>query len=902
MLDHDHRVALVDQAVQHAEQLGDVLEVQAGGRLVEDVDRPPRRAPLQLGRELHALGLAAGQRRGRLAQAHVAEPDVDQRVHVPPDRVDRLEEDRGLLDRHVEHLGDRLALVVHLERLAVVAGPVAHLAGHVDVGQEVHLDLDRAVAGAVLAAAALDVEREPARLVTAGLGLGGLGEQLADAVEHPGVGRGVGPRRPPDRALVDVDGLVDVLEPGDLAVPTGHVLGRVQVPGQRLGQDVVDQRALARPGHPGDGHHAAERELHRHVAQVVLGRALHAERLAVARAPDGGHRDAAASGQVRTGQRLLVGQQLLHRARHDDVAAVLTRAGADVDDVVGGADRVFVVLDDDQGVAQVAQPDERVDQPPVVALVQADARLVEHVQDADQARADLRGQPDALRLATGQAAGRPGQREVLEADVEQEPQPFADLLDHPLGDGGLALGEHQPAHERLGVCDRQVRDLGDVEPADRDGQRGGLEPGALARVAGALAHEAGEPVARVVALGLGEPAPHVRQRALEAGVVARAPPVAVDVGDPQRALDAVEDHVLDLGRQVLERGVDREVVHLCERAEDRLEVARDVHRVPRHHRVVGQALAAVGHDQVGVDLHARAEARARRAGTPRRVERELAGLQLLQRDVVVVRAGQLLGVPAVPLGVALGHVDELDLDDALGEVERGLDRVGQALLDGRLGRQPVDHHLDVVADLLVERGRVGELVDLTVDAHAGEALRDVGAHQLDVLALAAAHDRGEHHEPGALGQLEQPVDDLLRRLPGDGLAALGAVRVADARVQQAQVVVDLGDRAHRRARVAAGRLLVDRHGGAEALDEVDVGLVHLPQELAGVRGQRLDVAALALGEDRVERQRRLARAGQPGEDDEGIARKLEAHVPQVVLARTSDDQAFSHPHHVRRGP
>ena len=41
----------------------------------------------------------------------------------------------------------------------------------------------------------------------------------------------------------------------------------------------------------------------------------------------------------------------------------------------------------------------------VVALVQADARLVEHVEHADQAGADLGGEPDALRLAARQRAG-----------------------------------------------------------------------------------------------------------------------------------------------------------------------------------------------------------------------------------------------------------------------------------------------------------------------------------------------------------------------------------------------------------------------------------------------------------------------------------------------------------------
>ena len=83
-------------------------------------------------------------------------------------------------------------------------------------------------------------------------------------------------------------------------------------------------------------------------------------------------------------------------------AAVFAGARAQIDDVVRHADRLLVVLDDDERVAHVAQPDQGLDQPVVVALVQADGRLVEDVQDTDQAGADLRGEPDALRLTAGQ--------------------------------------------------------------------------------------------------------------------------------------------------------------------------------------------------------------------------------------------------------------------------------------------------------------------------------------------------------------------------------------------------------------------------------------------------------------------------------------------------------------------
>ena len=171
------------------------------------------------------------------------------------------------------------------------------------------------------------------------------------------------------------------------------------------------------------------------------------------------------------------------------------------------------------------------------------------------------------------------------------------------------------------------------------------------------------------------------------------------------------------------------------------------------------------------------------------------------------------------------------------------------------------------------------------------------AEHLRVLPLAAADHRGQHLEAGALRQRHQPVDDLLRRLPADRLAADRAVRTSGPRVQQPEVVVDLGDGADGRARVAAGRLLVDRDRRRQSLDEVHVRLVHLTQELPRVRRQRLDVPSLALGEDGVEGEARLPGPGQPGEDDERVPRQLERDVAQIVLASTANDEPVSHAGH-----
>ena len=95
----------------------------------------------------------------------------------------------------------------------------------------------------------------------------------------------------------------------------------------------------------------------------------------------------------------------------------------------------------------------------------------------------------------------------------------------------------------------------------------------------------------------------------------------------------------------------------------------------------------------------------------------------------------------------------------------------------------------------------------------------------------------QDQQAAAFGHVHDAVDDLRGRLLGDRLAAVGAVGLADAGVEQAQVVVDLGHGADGRARVAARPLLVDRDGRAEPFDLVDVGFLHQAQELAGVGGE-----------------------------------------------------------------
>jgi hypothetical protein len=375
------------------------------------------------------------------------------------------------------------------------------------------------------------------------------------------------------------------------------------------------------------------------------------------------------------------------------------------------------------------------------------------------------------------------------------------------------------------------------------------------------------------------------QDALEREHVAALAPHRVAIGDVELlAAGPVQEEVALLVGQVLPRGLEVDLVAVGDRLDHLLVEARVDDR-PRHERALRDRERRIGHDQVGIDLALRAEPGAARARAVRRVEREDAGRELGQRDTVV-GAGELLGV---------GHgcaVDDRDLDQALGQPQRRLDGVSEARPQPRLHHEPVDDDRDRVPDLLVEIDRLLEQPIFAVDLDAREAVGAQLVEQVLVLALARAHDRCVDREPRALGERQHLLDDLLGRLARDLAAARGAVWPADPGVEQPQVVVDLRDRADRRARVSGRRLLVDRDRRREPLDGVDVGLVHLAQELARVRRQRLDIAALALGVERVERQARLAGSRKAGDDDELLARQLDGDVAEIVLARTPDDDGI----------
>ncbi len=70
----------------------------------------------------------------------------------------------------------------------------------------------------------------------------------------------------------------------------------------------------------------------------------------------------------------------------------------------------------------------------VVALVQADGWLVQHIEHAGQAGADLRGEANALAFTARERPGGACQGQIVETDIVEEFQAGANFLQDAGGD------------------------------------------------------------------------------------------------------------------------------------------------------------------------------------------------------------------------------------------------------------------------------------------------------------------------------------------------------------------------------------------------------------------------------------------------------------------------------------
>ena len=453
--------------------------------------------------EFQALCFAAGQRRHGLAEAQVIQADIGERRQAHTHFGVGGKELERLRDGEVEYVGDALrreagTRELNLEDFRPIAPAIAIGTAQVHIRQELHLDVLEAVAAAGGAAAVAGVETERAGGVLAFLGLRQFGEQVADGIEGADVAGGIRAGGAADAALIDHDDVIDEIGAVEGAVGAG-VFGGFALGAQQGGiEHIVDQGGFAGAADAGDAHEALQRDLDVDGLEVVLGGAVEAQAPgrwalrgpAACRLARQGQFDALAAEQIVGGERALGAGEFRHRSVENDFAAVLARAGPDVEHAIRGLHHLRVVFDHHQRVAGIAQALHDADDAADVSRVQADGRLIQHEQRTDQGRAERGGEVDALYFAAGERARLAIEIEVAQAHVGEIFQARADFTQQQVGGIVERRGQCEGGEELQASVDREQHQLANIESgaarspvADAPEQRVGLQAGAVAGAA-----------------------------------------------------------------------------------------------------------------------------------------------------------------------------------------------------------------------------------------------------------------------------------------------------------------------------------------------------------------------------------------------------------------------------------
>ncbi len=239
--------------------------------------------------------------------------------------------------------------------------------------------------------------------------------------------------------------------------------------------------------------------------------------------------------------------------------------------------------------------------------------------------------------------------------------------------------------------------------------------------------------------------------------------------------------------------------------------------------------------------------------------------------------------------IACNHIDD---DHPFTPTQRRLYRIAQPGLEIRFrfrrNDQPVDHQLNIMFFVFGQFETLLKFGCHPVDPGPNKAIRPgLGQHILKSTLTTFGH-RGQQLKAGSGREAGHLLDNLLGTLLFDLAPAVVAMRCADPGKEDPQIVVHLGNRADRTARIFANLLLLNGNGRAQTADEIDLGLFHLPQKLAGIGRETLHVTPLPLGIERIKGQRRFTTAAHPAKNNHLVTGNLQVNAFEVVFLSPFD--------------
>ncbi len=203
-----------------------------------------------------------------------------------------------------------------------------------------------------------------------------------------------------------------------------------------------------------------------------------------------------------------------------------------------------------------------------VGRVQPRRRLVQNVDDAEQAGPQLGGDPQPLHFAGGKCWRRAPQAQVSEAQFQQYFDPLQQITGHRHGNlsrfpgigrgpGRAGVGKFRGGADNVSQFRHWHRiEFGNIPAGECNRQRVRLQPRAIAKRTRSGLHEAQDFPAHGLAFGFSEGVQHVAPGADELALIRFSDPVALRDHVNHRLVFGEENPVAALGGQVAPGDVD----------------------------------------------------------------------------------------------------------------------------------------------------------------------------------------------------------------------------------------------------------------------------------------------------------------------------------------------------------
>jgi hypothetical protein len=135
----------------------------------------------------------------------------------------------------------------------------------------------------------------------------------------------------------------------------GDSLSAMQPSEKLIRQDVVHERRLATTGNTGNDRHDAERKLDGDILQIILARADNSQSLVLFRSATFlWNWNFLFARQILPGDRIVILRNLFRSTGGNQSTAIFTSTRSNVNDVIRLAHRILIMLNDQNGILQIA--------------------------------------------------------------------------------------------------------------------------------------------------------------------------------------------------------------------------------------------------------------------------------------------------------------------------------------------------------------------------------------------------------------------------------------------------------------------------------------------------------------------------------------------------------------------